>query len=171
MVIENIYTLLFIVSVVLLITAGSIRIIKAVKPGSGRPQKTPHITIHTDKLYMGESGIPETLEKTIIPGQVFDKTASQPDHSIQKKTGDKRGYPRKKINAVVDFVINGKLFKENAVDYSRSGIFLKSFHPASYAPDDLLTLTFQTINGKPHKHMGKIVRKSSQGVGVQFVNA
>lgn len=126
--------------------------------------------IVTDKnIYMGENGFPTR----IIPikkmdGELKDETARIIGTD---NPGEKRKYPRKEFECFVDFVKEGRLFKESSKNLSYSGVFLKSNKPDKYNIDDSLMLTFQISNGQPQKHKGRVVRKKNNGIGVQFLKA
>lgn len=165
MIIDIVYIILLSILVFALIFA-AYQMIRYTRLKYKNTPETKGITIHTDQLVIGENGLPKAINKTIVVEN------ENPENRVesQRHENEKRKHPRQKIKAMVDFVINGRLFKENAIDYSRSGIFLKSFHPDQYQKDQFLTLTFQMINDRPRKHWGKIVRTNDNGFGVKFVN-
>ena len=82
---------------------------------------------------------------------------------------EKRKYPRKPYKTNVEFIGKGTLFKETSRDISYSGIFLKSKMPDKYKLDEIIMLTFQTSKGAPQKRNGRVVRKTSRGIGIHFI--
>ncbi len=100
------------------------------------------------------------------------------DHDLMEETSDsqylgineRRINPRKEFKTFVEFIKEGRLFKETSRDLSYSGIFLESKAPNQYNINDSIILTFQTLKGRPQKQKGKIVRKDSNGIGIKFIH-
>lgn len=91
--------------------------------------------------------------------------------SMQPRQTDRerRTYPRTAFQCYVEFIKEGRLFKETSRDLSFSGIYLKTQSPEKYRKNDLILLSFQTPDGNPQKRSGRIVRKKSDGFGVHFI--
>lgn len=80
-----------------------------------------------------------------------------------------RHSPRFDYESPVDLVLNGRLHKEMTSDISDTGIFLKSRHPEKYNVHDKLIIAFQGPDSKPVKHIGRVARKTDEGIGVLYV--
>lgn len=85
------------------------------------------------------------------------------------RSKEMRRAPRYNLDCEVDFIMDGRLFKETSKDISHSGIFLKSKSPKKYNLGKKVMLAFQLPNEGHHKCKGYIVREGKNGVGIQFV--
>lgn len=122
----------------------------------------------------------------------YDNKVSHGDKSLPAKTGpnkrmdldlmeeiadnqyldlnERRKNLRKDFQAFVEFIKEGRLFKETSRDLSYSGIFLKSKTPDQYNINDFIILTFQISKSRPQKYNGQVVRKDSNGIGIKFID-
>ncbi|WP_020587429.1 PilZ domain-containing protein [Desulfobacter curvatus] len=82
---------------------------------------------------------------------------------------ERRRYPRTDFHGFIDFINEGTLYKEQALDLSYSGIFIKSRAPEKYKKNDSIVMTFETEKTGPQRRNGRIVRISHTGIGVSFV--
>ncbi|WDP89321.1 MAG: PilZ domain-containing protein [Desulfobacter sp.] len=102
----------------------------------------------------------------------FDDAPSSKNYkisTIHAKGKEKRKFPRYNVESQVEFIKNGKLFKETSKDLSYTGIFLNSKMPDRYKVGDKVMLTFQLPKEGPKKRNGFIVRKNNSGIGIHFV--
>ena len=171
--INIIYMVLIWVLLLFLLAIWTIRFVKGLYQKKEDGARQPGITIHAETLFIGEKGLPVNWDEKISAEKVVTASGNQtPETASAESFGtenEKRNHTRHCIQTLVDFVLNGRLFKEVSANYSASGIFLKSFSPNRYQVNEFLTLTFQPAGGAPQKHWGKIVRKSDDGIGVEFV--
>ncbi|MCG8689187.1 MAG: PilZ domain-containing protein [Desulfobacterales bacterium] len=86
------------------------------------------------------------------------------------KNKEKRRFPRYDFESQVEFIKDGKLFKETSRDLSHTGLFLKTMMPDKYSVSDKVMLTFHHPNQGPQKRNGYIVRKARNGIGIHFAN-
>lgn len=94
----------------------------------------------------------------------------------QKKEGgvlkpeghERRQADRNKLSLFVDFVKQGRLYKSISRDYSKTGMFIKTKRPDQFRIDDAITVTFKEPGEIHRKNEGRIVRKTNNGMGVQF---
>nr|WP_320193061.1 PilZ domain-containing protein [uncultured Desulfobacter sp.] len=100
-----------------------------------------------------------------------DQTSFEPAVSRPKTSQgqERRKCPRTEFQGFVDFINKGSLYKEQALDLSYSGIFIKSKTPEKYKKNDSIVVTFQTDESGPQRRNGRIVRISHTGIGVKFV--
>lgn len=82
---------------------------------------------------------------------------------------ERRRCPRTQFQGFVDFINEGTLYKEQALDLSYSGIFIKSRTPEKYKENESIVVTFQTDEAGPQRRKGRIVRIGHTGIGVDFV--
>jgi hypothetical protein len=135
------------------------------------------IIIKSDHLVISKDNLPlEIIENLHIHSPVnknalYENSLSEKRAGASQKSGEeRRRKPRQPIQAVVDFISKGRLFKQNAENYSKSGIFLKFRNTDYFKPNQQLTLCFQTDQGTPYKYQGRIARIAPTGVGVEFIN-
>ncbi|WDP92793.1 MAG: PilZ domain-containing protein [Desulfobacter sp.] len=81
---------------------------------------------------------------------------------------ERRNAPRTPCHCIVDVVVDGRLYKEQAVDISDTGIFLKSKCRENYHVFDEIALSFQLPGQNPVKHSGIVARITEEGIGVLF---
>lgn len=138
-------------------TAKDIYIMNLQEPGSGfktgRPENKKTIIKPKNQRNGTQDGQPQSTSTAGITG----------------KKPKRRRYPRKNHKCFVEFIKEGRLFKETSKDISHSGMYLMSKSPEKYTVNDLLMLSFQSPEGVPQKRHGKIVRKDGNGFGVHFI--
>lgn len=137
-----------------------VQVIRYYKNQSVSPKEV-RITINGKDVMIGESGLPIEIE-TAPEKAALESTNDGID------THDRRGATRIPFRSFVDFVLGGALHKETSQNLSKGGIFLSSTTPEKYKVDEKITLAFQLSDGQPQKHAGKIVRKTSEGMGIEF---
>lgn len=81
---------------------------------------------------------------------------------------DRRTSLRTPYYGIIDVVIKGSLYKEEAVNISDAGVFFRSGHPENYHVFDDLTLSFQLPDLSPVKHSGTVVRVTDSGIAVLY---
>lgn len=175
--IEIIYLFLILFLSLILIFFQAMKSYRKVNPATQNDMtKNIHIIIKESTVYMDKNGFCEIRQEKIINpefGSEFtvmpDRSPDNAENSSKANSMDKRKQARKSIQAFVDFVKEGKLFKETSRDISQSGIFLNSAASSRYNVGDFLTLAFQTANSKPQKHDGTVVRKTDDGIGINFI--
>jgi len=85
----------------------------------------------------------------------------------QKQAASKRKHARKKFVAVVDYVAEGRTYKDFIQDIGQGGVFIKTRVPFALGQD--ISLTFTLPGNKHHiKIMGRVVRTTADGIGVEF---
>jgi hypothetical protein len=80
-----------------------------------------------------------------------------------------RNSPRLDYEVPVDILFKGKLYTGISVNISETGIFIKSIPLDDFKIFDKLTITFQTPNLKPVKEIGRVARKTTEGIGILFL--
>lgn len=105
-------------------------------------------------------------EAFLEAGTTVEQAASRPEVSQGQ---ERRQSSRTEFQGFVDFINKGTLYKEQALDLSYSGIFIKSRTPEKYKKNESIVLTFQTDEAGPQRRNGRIVRISRTGIGVNFV--
>ena len=79
----------------------------------------------------------------------------------------KRQYPRKPLSTFVDFVSEGRSYREFTRNISEGGVYIETSTPFSIGKEILMTFSFP--NSSNHlKLTGRIVRVEDSGIGVQF---
>jgi Tfp pilus assembly protein PilZ len=85
----------------------------------------------------------------------------------QQRRKERRELPRKTCSLTVDYVSAGQARKDFIRNLSASGVFIETRE--AFTVGQTLTLTFSLPDVKiPLKFVGKIVRTTPQGIGVQF---
>ena len=80
-----------------------------------------------------------------------------------------RNAPRYDYGAPVDILFKGKLYKGMSINVSQTGIFIKSIPLDDFKIFDKLTITFQKPDLKPVKEIGRVARKTNEGIGILFL--
>ncbi len=85
------------------------------------------------------------------------------------KLDDRRRHPRKSCRIPITVGVF-RVFSEIVNNISNGGLFIDT--SSSFSPGEILSLILSPPNGKrPVKISGKVVRKTPEGVGVQFTAA
>ena len=79
---------------------------------------------------------------------------------------EKRKYKRIQFKNYVNLISNGKLFKVESMDISRKGLFLNT---TGFDVGDQVSTIFSVILNIPFKRIGIVVRKTKEGIGIQFL--
>lgn len=69
----------------------------------------------------------------------------------------------------VDILFKGKLYKGISVNISETGLFIKSIPLDDFKIFDKLTITFQKPDLKPVKEIGRVARKTKEGIGILYL--
>jgi hypothetical protein len=81
---------------------------------------------------------------------------------------ERRRHPRKTCSIPVS-VGTWRVFREFVKNISRGGMFIGT--TASFSPGEHVTLTFSPPNqDKPIRITGRVVRKTANGIGVEFTS-
>lgn len=129
--------------------------------------KDIHVMKHDNKISHGDKGLPaKTGPNKKMDFGLMEETAANQYLDLNER----RKHLRKDFQTFVEFIKEGRLFKETSRDLSYSGIFLKSKTPDQYNINDFIMLTFQTSKSRPQKHNGQVVRKDSNGIGIKFIH-
>lgn len=151
--------------VLLVLAAGAANKRRLDRPKKRKPR---FITITNSKVYFAGRKMGSLKAKTPNGKPAGDLVKSNLAKAVHD---DRRSAQREKLTTPVDFVKQGRLFKEISADFSSTGMFLMTRKPDLFNVNDTLTLTFQTPDGSPHKTRGNIVRKAQKGFGIQFAAA
>lgn len=172
----EIYFLTFIAVLCLLIFfVLSIRVFRETMFNFGKQDEPRFISISGSKVFLSQDVEPYAVE---MPDQTHTNGVShqkqvvrKEDASMETNKSERRNAQRRHLKSIVDFVKDGRLFKEVSRDFSRTGLFITSRQPERHQVDDHITLTFQAPGGEPRKHEGRIVRLNKRGFGVAFSDA
>lgn len=88
--------------------------------------------------------------------------------SLKNQKIERRSSPRKRLEAMVKVTRDEEQTTESTVNYSLTGLFLKSNFPEKYQLKDQVTVSFEDENGVSHSHTGEVVRKSRDGCGIHY---
>ncbi len=137
-----------------------------------KKRSAPSITISNSKVYFdSENNLRSAVDDTRVNMAKHTKsedTATSAQKILVNGKTERRQSQRQKLKTIVDFVIQGKLFKETSKNLSNTGMFIVARKPGRYDINEPMTLTFQISEGQHNKHRGRIVRKTSRGIGVDF---
>lgn len=86
-----------------------------------------------------------------------------------QKSYDWRNSPRFDYGLPVDILFKRKLYKGISINISETGIFIKSIPLDDFKIFDKLTITFQRPDLKPVKEIGRVARKTNEGIGILFL--
>ena len=78
---------------------------------------------------------------------------------------EKRRHPRKPVSTFVDFVVEGRGYREFTRDISEAGVFIETSMPFSVGKKVVITFSGSS---KPLKATGRIARVEGRGIGVEF---
>jgi len=78
---------------------------------------------------------------------------------------EKRRHPRKPVSTFVDFVVEGRGYREFTRDISEAGVFIETAMPFSVGTKAVITFSGFS---RPLKATGRIARVEEGGIGVQF---
>ncbi|MCP3876614.1 MAG: PilZ domain-containing protein [Desulfobacteraceae bacterium] len=89
--------------------------------------------------------------------------------SLEDQDIEKRLSARKKLHTIVKVVNKDTEFREETVNYSLTGLFVKCNLPDQYELNNKVDVSFVDENGIAQNHTGKIVRKSEKGIAVHYL--
>lgn len=79
-----------------------------------------------------------------------------------------RQHDRKTFFMIVDYIVEGRYFRDFIQDMSDTGVFIKTSQDVPLGRKILMTF-MSPDNQKPFKINGEVVRVTSEGVGVKFI--
>jgi Tfp pilus assembly protein PilZ len=79
---------------------------------------------------------------------------------------NKREFERRTDSQIVDFVVEGRLYRGFTENMSRDGVFIRTAGRFSEGQDISMTIESPKFDGE--KRSGKIVRSSPRGIGVKL---
>lgn len=79
---------------------------------------------------------------------------------------NKRECERRTDSQIVDFVVEGHLYRGFTENMSRDGVFIRTVGHFSEGQD--ISMTFESPKFDGEKKAGKIVRDSARGIGVKL---
>lgn len=79
-----------------------------------------------------------------------------------------RQHDRKTFFMIVDYIVEGRYFRDFIQDMSDTGVFIKMSQHVTLGRKILMTF-MSPDNQKPFKINGEVVRVTSEGVGVKFI--
>lgn len=168
----NILLSLFIVVFLGFLAFQVFKLLEKIKASSsGFKAKDVYVVKHDDKSAEANNPAAFVLKKQ---QQMMEdlKTLRRDDRRSDSDQGlrEMRKYQRVEFESFVEFIKEGKLFKETSKNLSYTGMFIKSKSPEKYKVDDSILITFQYPKGHPQKREGKIIRVEKKGIGVRFLN-
>jgi len=106
-------------------------------------------------------------------GRIIKKFSDKQKHELvsiiqsMEKRGEKRNTDRKYIKVTVDYSVKDKFYSDSLENISSTGAFVRTTRPIQV--DDSITMV-ACIPGmeKNVKMKGKVVRRTDEGVGVEF---
>lgn len=88
--------------------------------------------------------------------------------SLQNQKVERRLSPRKRLDAMVNVVREESQTTERSVNYSLTGLFLRSNFPEKYQIKDQVNISFTDETGGFHSRTGEVVRKSRKGIAIHY---
>ncbi len=88
---------------------------------------------------------------------------------VYQNSSDWRNSKRLDCEVPVDIFFKGKLYRGTSVNISETGIFIKSIPLDDFKIFDKLTITFQRPDLKPVKEVGRVARKTNEGIGILYL--
>jgi hypothetical protein len=123
--------------------------------------------MNTDKNLKDDSKLVEML------GQKIKEFSDDQKHdvvnfikSIEKK-GGKRNTDRRYIKVSVDYSVKDKFYSDTLENISSGGAFIRTTRPIQVGDSTTMVASIPGIDGNV-KMKGKIIRRSEEGVGVEF---
>jgi hypothetical protein len=123
--------------------------------------------MNKDKNLTDDSKLVEIL------GQKIKKFSDDQKHdvvnfikSIEKK-GGKRNTDRRYIKVSVDYSVKDKFYSDTLENISSGGAFIRTTRPIQVGDSTTMVASIPGIDGNV-KMKGKIIRRSEEGVGVEF---
>jgi Tfp pilus assembly protein PilZ len=114
------------------------------------------------------SGFHDAVKLIAEMCQEIERTDSKaPEETIFE---GKRKHTRMLLLTVVDYAIQGQVYRDFIQNISAGGVFIETTVPISIGEELSLTFVLPT-HGKPIKITGEVVRISPQGIGVRFKTA
>jgi Tfp pilus assembly protein PilZ len=117
---------------------------------------------------LNDSGVTDALKLIAEICQETERIDSKaPEETVIE---GKRKHTRKPLLTVVDYAIQGQVYRDFIQNISADGVFIETAVPTSIGEELSLTFVLPT-HGKPIKITGEVVRISPQGIGVRFKTA
>jgi len=80
---------------------------------------------------------------------------------------EQRKYSRKDFFNIIDYIVEGRYYRDFIHNISESGLFFKPSH--TFSVGQTIQITFMSPdNQRPFRINGEIVRSNTHGVGVKF---
>jgi Tfp pilus assembly protein PilZ len=86
---------------------------------------------------------------------------------ILAKSGEKRNTDRKYIKVSVDYSVNDKFYSDTLENISSGGVFIRTTKPIEVGDATTMVASIPGME-KNIKMKGKVVRRTAEGVGVEF---
>jgi Tfp pilus assembly protein PilZ len=86
---------------------------------------------------------------------------------ILAKSGEKRNTDRKYIKVSVDYSVNDKFYSDTLENISSGGVFIRTTKPIEVGDATTMVASIPGME-KNVKMKGKVVRRTAEGVGVEF---
>ncbi|WP_020587980.1 PilZ domain-containing protein [Desulfobacter curvatus] len=97
------------------------------------------------------------------------KEGKMTSQKVYQNSSDWRNSKRLDCEVPVDIFFKGKLYRGTSVNISETGIFIKSIPLDDFKIFDKLTITFQRPDLKPVKEVGRVARKTNEGIGILYL--
>jgi len=122
--------------------------------------------MENDNQEIQELGITDQLIER-IKSLSLEKQAQLLKELDEGKNRVLRQHDRKILFMTVDYIVDGKYFRDFIQDMSSSGVFINTSQ--TFSLDQTILMTFMSPdNQQPFKMNGEIVRVTPDGVGVRF---
>jgi Tfp pilus assembly protein PilZ len=122
--------------------------------------------MENDNQKIQELGITDQLIER-IKSLSLEKQAQLLKELDEGKNRVLRQHDRKIFFMTVDYIVDGKYFRDFIQDMSSSGVFINTSQ--TFSLDQTILMTFMSPdNQQPFKMNGEIVRVTPDGVGVRF---
>ncbi len=119
------------------------------------PDKTSEISSVTGRLISLVLELPEEQQKTLLAELEL------------KRSNERRRHTRKSFITVVDFVSQGRVYREFVQNISGSGVYIQASGSFSVGQEVVLTFSFRDAQ-KHARITGRIARVADTGIGVEF---
>jgi Tfp pilus assembly protein PilZ len=123
--------------------------------------------MNTDNALTDDSRLVEMFS------QLIKKLSDKQKHElinyvkILAKSGDKRNTDRKYIKVSVDYSVKDKFFSDTLENISSGGAFIRTTKPIEVGDATTMVASIPGMD-KNVKMKGKVVRRTQDGVGVEF---
>jgi Tfp pilus assembly protein PilZ len=123
--------------------------------------------MNTDKNLTDDEKLIEMLSRMIKKFSDKQKHELVNYLKIMAKAGEKRNTDRKYIKVSVDYSVKNKFYSDTLENISSGGAFIRTTRPIQVGDATTMVASIPGLEGNI-KMKGKIVRRTEEGVGVEF---